>query len=204
MRQYEEQYYILKRVEFREIFLSLRATENTGARNHTYEKLDYGDGPVFFENGYKGEIPFHLTNAQMDSIYPVVSEDVASVVNQYDIHGLQLFPAVIIGDDGKWHEEFYFFNLYAPLDCVDFENSDVDEYEPNAKYNEVITYKLLGEVLDDIPEENRLIIKLARVEGGAIICHQKIVKALAKFDIAAFQFFKLSEYSLGMEFKRAT
>ncbi|MFM2593531.1 DUF1629 domain-containing protein [Vibrio harveyi] len=202
MKNYEQEYYLLKRVPFREKFLSLRATLDTGRRNHTYERLDYGDGPVFFENGYKGEIPFYLTNVQMDSIYPVVSEDIAGVVNQYKTHGLQLFPAVIIGDDGKWHEEFYFFNFYDALDCVDFENSDVDEYEPNAKHNEVITYKLLSSVLDNIPEENRLIIKLARVEGGAIIIHDKVVKALAKFNIETFQFFKLSEYKLGMEFKR--
>mgnify|MGYP006062627643 CR=1 FL=1 len=201
MRQYEEQYYILKRVEFREIFLSLRATENTGARNHTYEKLDYGDGPVFFENGYKGEIPFHLTNAQMDSIYPVVSEDVASVVNQYDIHGLQLFPAVIIGDDGKWHEEFYFFNFYRDIDCVDFQNSVVRNYSPAKRNNTVLQYKLDESVLDAIPEENRLMIKLAGVTGGALLFHEKVVKALTKFDIEAFQFFKLSDYRKGMEFE---
>ena len=193
MKKYEEQYYILKRVESRERFLSLRATENTGSRNHTYEKLDYGDGPVFFENGYKGEIPFHLTNAQMDSIYPVVSEDVASVVNQYDTHGLQLFPAVIIGDDGKWHEEFYFFNFYRDIDCVDFQNSVVRNYSPAKRNNTILQYQLDKSVLDAIPEENRLMIKLAGVTGGALLFHEKVVKALAKFNIEAFQFFKLSD-----------
>ncbi|CAM3220030.1 DUF1629 domain-containing protein [Vibrio neptunius] len=201
MKNYEQEYFILKRVPYREKFLSLRATLDTGRRNHTYERLDYGDGPVFFENGFKGEVPFYLTDGQFDGIYPVVSLKVASVIREYNIDGFQLFPAVIIGDDGKWHEEFYFFNFYAPLDCVDFENSDVDEYEPNARYNEVISYKLRSDVLDGIPEENRLIIKLARVEGGALIFHQKIVNALARFDVEAFQFFKLSEYELGMEYR---
>ena len=201
MRKYEEQYYILKRVEFRERFLSLRATENTGARNHTYEKLDYGDGPVFFENGYKGEIPFHLTSAQMDSIYPVVSEDVASVVNQYDTHGLQLFPAVIIGDDGKSHEEFYFFNFYRDIDCVDFQNSVVRNYSPAKRNNTILQYQLDESVLNAIPEENRLMMKLAGVTGGALLFHEKIVKALTKFNIEAFQFFKLSDYRKGMEFE---
>ncbi|BCV33761.1 MULTISPECIES: imm11 family protein [Shewanella] len=201
MRQYEEQYYILKRVEFREIFLSLRATENTGARNHTYEKLDYGDGPVLFENGYKGEIPFHLTNAQMDSIYPVVSEDVASAVKGYPTEGFQLFPAVIIDDDDHWHEDFYFFNFYRDIDCVDFQKSTVRNYSPTKKNNTVLQYKLDASVLDAIPEENRLMIKLAGVTGGALLFHEKIVKALTKFNIEAFQFFKLSDYRKGMEFE---
>ncbi|WP_412522166.1 imm11 family protein [Shewanella algae] len=201
MRQYEEQYYILKRVEFREIFLSLRATENTGARNHTYEKLDYGDGPVLFENGYKGEIPFHLTNAQMDSIYPVVSEDVASAVKGYHTEGFQLFPAVIIDDDDHWHEDFYFFNFYRDIDCVDFQKSTVRNYSPAKKNNTVLQYKLDASVLDAIPEENRLMIKLAGVTGGALLFHEKIVKALTKFNIEAFHFFKLSDYRKGMEFE---
>ncbi|MBN3492243.1 imm11 family protein [Vibrio neptunius] len=201
MKNYEQEYFILKRVPYREKFLSLRATLDTGRRNHTYERLDYGDGPVFFENGYKGEIPFYLTNAQMDSIYPVVSEDVASVVNQYDIHGLQLFPAVIIGDDGKWHEEFYFFNFYQDIDCVDFQNSVVRNYSPAKRNNTVLQYKLDESVLSAISEENRLMIKLSGVTGGALLFHEKIVNALAKFNIEAFQFFKLSDYRKGMEFE---
>ncbi|MER2497038.1 DUF1629 domain-containing protein [Vibrio neptunius] len=201
MRRYEEQYYILKRVEFRETFLSLRATENTGVRNHTYEKLDYGDGPVFFENGYKGEIPFHLTNAQMESIYPVVSEDVASVLKGYHIEGFQLFPAIIIDDDGKWHEGFYFFNFYRDIDCVDFQNSVVRNYSAAKRNNTVLQYKLDKSVLDAIPEEHRLMIKLAGVTGGALLFHENIVNALAKFNIEAFQFFKLSDYRKGMEFE---
>ncbi|KJY90558.1 hypothetical protein TW84_10195 [Vibrio neptunius] len=201
MNNYNDVYYLLKGVPFREKFLELKASKNTGRRNHTFEKLDYGDGPVFFENGFKGEVPFYLTDGQFDGIYPVVSEKIASVIREYDIDGFQLFPAVIIGDDGKWHEEFYFFNFYSPFDCVDFEKSDVRRYKPNAKYNEVLKYKLNHELLDKIPEENRLIIKLDRVQGGALIFHQKIVDALARFDVEAFQFFKLSEYRRGLEYR---
>ncbi|WP_425628067.1 imm11 family protein [Vibrio neptunius] len=201
MNNYEDIYYIAKTVAFQENFLELQATKNTGVRNHTYKKLDFGDGPVFFENGFKGLVPFNLTDGQFDGLYPVVSLKVASVIRYHNIDGFQLFPAVIIGDDGKWHKDFYFFNFYSPLDCVDFENSDVREYKPNARYNEVISYKLRSDVLDGIPEENRLMIKLARVQGGALIFHQKIVDALARFDVEAFQFFKLSEYELDMEYR---
>ncbi len=201
MSSYEEQYYILKKRAFRKKILSLRADENTGRRHHTYEKLDYGDGPVFFENGYAGEVPFYLTNVQMDGIYPVVSEDIASMLKKFDIDGFQLFPAIIIDDNRKWHEDFYFFNFYSPLDCVDFEHSEVDEYEADAKCNEVIKYKLKDKILDNIDEENRLIMKLDRVEGGALIFHEKVVTLLSEFEIEAIRFFKLSEYELGMEFR---
>ncbi|WP_157634029.1 hypothetical protein [Vibrio neptunius] len=56
-------------------------------------------------------------------------------------------------------------------------------------------------MLDAIPEEHRLMIKLAGVTGGALLFHQNIVNALATFNIEAFQFFKLSDYRKGMEFE---
>ena len=201
MKKYKDIYYLAKTVALDEDFLELRAILGTGRRNHTYQKLDYDDGPVFFENGFKGEIPFFLSDIQFDGIYPVVSEKVASVINDHQTHGLQLFPATIIGDDDQRHDGFYFFNFYAPVDCVDFEQSEIDMYEPNAKYNEVLRYKLRHEVLDLIPERHRLMIKLDRVQGGALIFHEKIVKALARFDVKTLQFFKLSEYRRGMEYR---
>lgn len=201
MRVYEEEYYILKRAEFRESFLSLRATENTGERNHTYEKLDFAEGPVFFENAYKGEIPFQLADAQMDSIYPVVSCKVASVFRGYNIDGFQLFPAVIIDDDGLCNENFYFFNFYQPLDCIDFARSVVRNYNENRSNNTVIKFKLKSEVMEKIALENRLVFKASGVTGGALIFHEKLVKTLSCFDISAFKFYRLSSYRKGMEFE---
>ncbi len=60
MKNYEQEYYLLKRVPFREKFLSLRATLDTGRRNHTYERLDYGDGPVFLKMVTKAKYLFTL------------------------------------------------------------------------------------------------------------------------------------------------
>ena len=68
-------------------------------------------------------------------------------------------------------------------------------------YNTVLQYQLDDSVLDAIPEEHRLMIKLAGVTGGALLFHQNIVNALATFNIEAFQFFKLSDYRKGMEFE---
>ncbi len=201
MKKYEEIYYILKSVAFQEIFLELKPSKNTARRNHTFERLDYADGAVFFENAFRGDIPFYLTNGQFDGIYPVVSSDIADALSLYEIRGFQLFPAVIMDDSEKWHEDFYFFNFYEKFDVVDFEKSIVSNYKPNSKYNEVIKFTLDADILDSINEEERLIIDLARVEGGALIFHEKIVNLLSRFEIEAFQFFKLSEYELGMEFR---
>ena len=95
-------------------FLALRGIKGAGQRRYKIRQLDYGDGPVFFENALKGEVPFHLGNAQMDGLFPVVSEDIAEEIGQFRIDGFQLFPAVIVGDDDQWYEAFYFFNRVLP------------------------------------------------------------------------------------------
>ena len=77
-----------------------------------------------------------------------------------------MFPAVLIGDDEKWHEDFFFFNAYENLDCIDFERSEILDYFPDDSRHEVIKYKFKNEVLDANPQENRLIIRPHKVAGG--------------------------------------
>ncbi|MGF1742806.1 hypothetical protein L4C34_17350 [Vibrio profundum] len=202
MEKLENQYYMLLRNPNQTPFLALRGTKDAGQRRYKIRQLEYDDGPVFFENALKGEMPFYIGNAQMDGIFPVVSEEIAEEIGQLKIDGFQLFPAVIVGDDDQWHEAFYFFNCYRKLDCVDFSSSLVRNYDPNDIVgHEVLKYKLKEEMLLGIEEENRLIIKLDNVVGGAIIVHEKLVSKLEKHDVDAFLFYKLSEYELGTEYK---
>ena len=56
-------------------------------------------------------------------------------------------------------------------------------------------------MLEKIEEEKRLIFTLENVMVPSLVVHQKIVDLLAKFDISAFTFYKLSEYEQGMEFR---
>ncbi|MGF1742807.1 hypothetical protein L4C34_17355, partial [Vibrio profundum] len=112
------------------------------------------------------------------------------------------FPAIIVDENDKWYEDFYYFNVYERLDCVDFENSEVDDYDPDSIIGqEVIKFKLRADVLENIEEERRLIVMLDEVVEAPLLVHQKLVDQLVQFNIEAFTFYKLSEYELGMEFR---
>ncbi|WP_345869102.1 imm11 family protein [Shewanella algae] len=120
------------------------------------------------------------------------------MIMPYSINGFQLFPTVLIGDDEKQHEDFFFFNAYDKLDCIDFNSSDIHDYSSEDSIHEVIRYKLKNEVLDTIPLENRLIIRPSKVAGGGLFIHETLVTQLIKYvDPSAFKFFRLSEYTLG-------
>ena len=198
MNNYEEQYYKVFEIPYRDTFLHLKASLDTGRRRYTFTKLDFGDGPIFFSNADKGEMPFIVSDFILHSFFPVVSKKIAEKLVPFDINGFQLFPAVLIGDDDEWYEDFFFFNVYESLDCIDFERSEILVYSPEDTRHEIIRYKFKNEVLDAIPLENRLIIRPKKVAGGGLLIHESIVKKISKdINDDEFKFFKLSDYKLG-------
>ncbi|MGF1724783.1 imm11 family protein [Photobacterium nomapromontoriensis] len=202
MNNYEEQYYRVFEVPFRETYLHLKASLDTGRRRYSFTKLDFGDGPIFFINADKGEMPFIVSDFILHGFFPVVSKKIADKLMSLNINNFQLFPAVLIDDDEQWHEEFFFFNAYENLDCIDFKRSEILDYSPDDSRHEVIQYKFKNEVLDSIQLENRLIIRPEKVAGGGLLIHEKIVNKIINYvNENEFKFFKLSEYKLGDEYK---
>ncbi|MER2497044.1 DUF1629 domain-containing protein [Vibrio neptunius] len=201
MKSYEDQYYLLLKNPFRNDSSSLKATLNTSRRDFRTKKLDYGGGPVFFT--LNGEVSaFDQKKIQFSGIFPVVSSDVAKLFMPYKITSFQLFPAVIIDQNDKWHEDFFYFNLYDELDCIDFEKSKIRNYDPSDYDHEVIEYKFNKDILDAIDVDNRLIILPEGVFGGSLIFHENIVEDMKKFIYNnSLSFYKLSEYKLGDEYK---
>lgn len=198
MNSHEEEYYRVFEVPFRENRLRLKASLETGRRRYSFTKLDFGDGPIFFTHADKGDMPFTGSDFLLHGFFPVVSKTLADALMAYNINGFQLFPAVLVDDNELWHKDFFFFNAYEKLDCIDFELSEVLDYSPQDKMHEVIRYKLKHQVLDAIPLENRLIVRPDKVAGGGLFIHESIVNELVKYvDTSAFIFFKLSEYKLG-------
>ncbi|MGF1743318.1 hypothetical protein L4C34_20190 [Vibrio profundum] len=202
MKNFEDEYYLLIDTPSRESFLELVGIKGAGARFYETDQLDYGDGPIFLANAFKEDMPFTLSNVQMDAGKPVVSKEIASAIEDYNIDGFQLFPAIIVGDDGEWHEDFYYCNVYDTLDCLDFEKSEVPYFKPKPGCKQrVVKYKLRADVLESIEEEKRLIFRLDKVYTPSLLVHKKIVDRLEPFNIEAFTFYKLSEYELGMQYK---
>ncbi|MGF1743062.1 hypothetical protein L4C34_18750 [Vibrio profundum] len=199
MRNYEEEYYIV-RLNNDESVLNLKPASNMGFRDHVDDKLDFGDGPIFLENDFKGEVPFLLGSAHLEGNLPVVCRSIYESLRIFSIDGFQLFPAVIVGDDGELHEDFFFFNIYKDLDCIDFKASDVEDYEPMNEFHVVDSYVLNNKLLSNIDEEKRLIIRPSCTSEGEIFIHQRIVDILDKNRVDGFSWYKLSEYESGNEF----
>ena len=204
MKPYEEQYYIVRNV-YNEDTVYLKPTKQTGKRKYKNSQLVFGEEPLIFEESFdkafhqKGKQPV-FGDAHMDGIYPIVSQKVYDLLKHLNVNNFQLYPAIIMDPNGNYIENYYFFNIYDRLNCVDFDKSELINYKKEALRHTVRKFIIKSEVLDPIEEENRFILHPHKVFTAPMIVHKDIVNIFNKLKIKTIRFLPLSDYALGSEF----
>lgn len=199
--KYEEQYYVVFPV-YSEDAISLRPSKQTDLRGYDTEELIHNEGPIYFEMTSRSRsFKPSLRHIYMEGSFPIVSRAIYDEINELEINKTNLFPVIIKMSENKCIEDFFFFNIYDELDCIDFVKSEILDYDPYDSLHEIIHYSLKPEILGLIPEENRLIIKPEKTSDGVLFFHQKIIDVFNKYHANNIKIFKLSDYRLGDEFK---
>ena len=207
MANYNEQYYIL----FGDTSNGpshLRPLQKTADRDYEYMQLNRSGGPAFFENAFDEEDKKtgekHPILDVMDAAgWFLFSNRLYQKMVTFDIQGMQLFPAVFIGDDKHFHEDYVLTNFYEKLDCLDVEESTIESTSESRGRvsHEVEKVRLSSKILDKIPEEHRLIFKIAKVDDAHIIIHQRIKDIIEKENATGAKFFRVDEYTEGDEYR---
>jgi len=203
--KYNDQYYLAFRA-YNENALYLKSLKKTYRRNYEYTQMIYGQAPLFFENGYKEKDiksgrTYTLTNVLFNMNFIIVDDKIKKKLEHFEILNFQLYPAVIIDDDNKYHERYWFFNMYNKFSALDLDKSTIDDFEPEDRCHSMVKYYLSDEILDSIPEEQRLIFKEDKCSQGITIVHQKIVDIFNSEGTTAVNFIRVSDYEEGKEFR---
>jgi hypothetical protein len=205
MSKYDDQYYIVDEV-YDDKTLYLKALKKTANRDFEYKKMELGKEPLFFENAYKEEDiisgskkPIKLSH--MNGNFLLISNDIREKLKNIQSVGVQLYPAVIIDDDEKFHDYFWLFNVFSKQNYVDFDKSEIKRYDPKGDSHKVKKYCLSDEALDKVSEENRLIFKPTNTDVGFMFVHQKIVDVFNELKVDNIKFYKVSEWEKGMQFQ---
>jgi hypothetical protein len=206
MSNYDQEYYLpFAPMDDSKLFAGL--DKKSTFRVYVHDNLNLVDGPLFFHNSYKDEdkkegvitpIPdIIVRHGQM-----VIPKEFMRFLRRLDIPGMQLFPSIYIDDDDKWHESLWLIHFFERLDCLDRENSDID-YDPDIweKGDELIVEKtsISDAALSVIPEEQRLIFKMADVKGSHLFCHQRVVDFIREMKYTGVLFIKVSDFKEGMQ-----
>lgn len=207
---FDEEYYIARRPAD-EGQLYLKPDAKTFNRRYGYTKLTQGEAPLFFENAFKDKDKKSgkkrsLTNVLIDSPNLLVDNEARDKLKFLEIDGLQIYPAVYIDDDIKWHENYWFLNFYKELDCwdrklsvveIDDDDDDDDDIDLDA---EIIKYRLNSDILSQIPKEHRLMFKMGGATKAYIFVHQDVVDIFTNVNATGVRFFKVSEFEEGDQF----
>ncbi|REL26926.1 hypothetical protein DXX93_10330 [Thalassotalea euphylliae] len=207
---YNNEYYILLK-PYNDQTLYPTAFQKSADRDYSFERLIWGQEPLFFENGYKEEdiqngITRPITDVLLQGVTPIVNTRVRDRLKFFNFVGMQLYPAVYVDDNGTFHENYWCMNFWEELDCWDREKSKIEKFTAEEMLDpdymdgcDIYKYHLDSKVLDEIPEEERLIFKQ---EGGIkyIFVHQKIADIFNEEQASGVNLVKVADFEEGMQF----
>ena len=206
MSELQKEYYI-PFVGNTENKLFLGKDKKSKRRFYHFKKMNLSDGPLVFLNSYKEEnlelgIKTPLPDIFLAHGFMLIPKELMLFLRHFDIYGLQLFPSIYIDDDERSHENLSMVNIFEGIDCLDKEKSEID-YDPDI-WDEGDRFIVDDTVFDDsvlrtIPEEQRLIFKMANVQMAQLYCHQRVVDYIRQHSYTGIIFVKASDYIDGME-----
>ncbi|WP_425315785.1 imm11 family protein [Vibrio owensii] len=203
MNHYNEKYYIVFE-KYDENTLYLKPQKHSAMRDYEFTKLS-GSEPMFFENGYREEdaargVSRSLKKAHLDSTYPVITVEIKKSLGKVENEYFQLFPAVIVDDSGKYHEEYWVFNVFEKMDVLNLEECDIDDFDPEETRHTIDKYSLDTVKLDALPEKERLVFMPKCSDYPHIMVHESVVKVFKKHNVDTLNFVKVSDWEAGLQF----
>ncbi|UTZ32918.1 hypothetical protein HB762_16245 [Vibrio campbellii] len=203
MSQYNGQYFIVFK-SYDENTLYLSPQKHSAMRDYEFTKLSGGE-PMFFENGYRDEdlsrgVSRPIKDAHLAIAYPVFTNEIRKSLGQVDNKCFQLFPAVIVDDSGKYHEDYWVFNVFEKMDVLNLEECDIDDFDPEDTRHTIDKYSLDTDKLDALPEKERLVFMPKYSDYPHIMVHESVVKAFKKHNVDTLNFVKVSDWEMGLQF----
>ena len=203
MSQYNDQYYIVfENYDYNTLYL--KPQKHPAMRYYEFTKLNGGE-PMFFENGYREEdlargLSRPIKQAHLDSTYPVFTDAIKQSLGNVDNQFCQCYPAVIVDDQGKYHDNYWVFNVFEKMDVLNLEKCQIDDYDPEDTRHTIDQYCLDDDKLSAIPEKERLVFMPKFSDYPHIIVHEKVVKAFKKHNVDTLNFVKVSDWVMGKQF----
>ncbi|WP_345889271.1 imm11 family protein [Shewanella algae] len=205
MKNYNDEYYIAFRPSG-DNQIYIKPDINTAKRQYHFKQLVYGEKPLFFLNGFKGEDKnrWPLTDLFVDSAGLLINKEVKLKMDNYDIDGMQIYPSIYIDDNNVWHENYWYLGFYKELDCLDRDNSSIETFDfdddDDDELLEVKKFSLDGRVLEKIAENERLIFKIANCSKSYLFFHQKVVDFIVQRKLSGVRFIKVVDFFEGQQY----
>ncbi|WP_047049510.1 imm11 family protein [Vibrio mexicanus] len=208
MNLYEQSYYLMfPDYEFDDYDIDLTPSPYTASTNWDFEKLSFDFKALSFVSD-NDDVAFLKKDHALAFNVPnfVVTQKLKELL-EGGLYGSQFYPATVQDEQGDSVEGLWALNTYEELDCIDFKRSQY--YMPSDGSTEIDgvkihadmdTYRLREDVLDAIPEEERLIFQIGGGSVSQILVHKRVVDVFDKNNVKGVKFFKVSEFEDGDQY----
>lgn len=205
MNEYDQQYYFIRCAD-NDSLPFLTPDVNTEDRKFRYEKQAIGSAPLVFFNGskeyqQKKRIPSmkNLPEILFSGADMVVTSRIREALLELDLSYLHMHPVIYIHDDETWYEDYWYLTFAETFDCWDRDSSNYDRDDPPIKLGgfeleQVYSYSLNKELLDETPLEQRLLFKMGRDVDGYITCHRNLFRLFSCGGDSGAKLTLVSEY----------
>lgn len=127
-----------------------------------------------YANYYEDSTPI-LSKVLLDRRGILVDDSIFNQISKHRITGLQHLPALFRGLDGELYEDYWYLNVFKIHKFCDEDRSTINERLSSEgtrpRYRKIV---LDNSKLLSVPEEERLIFKLADAKNVNIFVHQRI------------------------------
>ncbi|GHU07153.1 hypothetical protein FACS1894151_01030 [Spirochaetia bacterium] len=128
----------------------------------------------------------------------IVSKKIFDVLDNMNVKGIQLIPAVIRGTKGETYENYRYIHITNYYSAIDKENSKCEW----SNLGFVLSFEKLvlnEDFLKTIPLEERLVFYLAE-DGMEQLFHKSVVDAIMATNPEGVVFYNVKEWYEGQQF----
>lgn len=206
VKKYEEQYHFMVKPTDDERIPSLSPDDNASEREYDIMEFPVGAPPFVFVNGgreynKKRGIGFLKTVPAIlfDGADLLIPGRTREKLVALDIPNLHMYPSVYIHDDGKWYEDYWYMSFIERFDCWSRSKSDYEkDSQPirlgGFELHQIYHYGLDDELLNAIPESQRLLFKMGGSLRPLIVCHESILSIFKSGNASGVEFIRVGDY----------
>mgnify|MGYP003302051561 FL=1 len=179
MSQYDNEYYVLKKID-EDIYPSLTPLKETTSIRFNRKMPEPGQ-ILKFKNRWKDDNETAGINEDIGSVLfngvdILVDEEIKEILSTESLHKVGYYPAIYISDEDVWIEDYQFVTILNRIDAWSREKSSYDKENVGINNKYYLSKIVLDQsVLDEIPYEKRQLFKLDSSMVNLTLIHKDLL-----------------------------
>lgn len=175
-------------------------------RPYEFEVLKPGK-PLRFYNAYSDELSSPNQERIEDILYDGenfgVRDRVRELIEPFDIAHLHFYSIMFVDATGREHTDYWYMQLIEDSPFLDRRASKLMKGSDTGPDDDldVLRYAFNGKAMAKVPEESRLVFRVAGASNSNLFVHDRILGLLSQAKVTGYRAYRVSDFREGMQCK---